>query len=195
MRNRHNHLDTEELEKYSMVATAIEDVAPVEEHLLICEYCQHRVQETERYLVALRIAAQQTRRDERVGARGRGWTLPAWSFARVAVAACCLLMVGVALRLQPPGPSVAVSLEALRGDGAHAPADRRLVLHPDLVGLPDSPSYRLEIVDRTGRPVRQGKVSKDQTSMEVPGLRAGPYFVRIYRPEGDLLREYSLEVR
>src|SRR5450631_2061581 len=117
MRNCHIHLDTEELEKYSMVATAIEDVAPVEEHLLICEYCQDRVQETEEYLVALRIAAQQMRRDERVGTRGRGWTLPAWSFAWVAAAACCLLMVGAALRLQPPGPSVAVSLEALRGDG------------------------------------------------------------------------------
>jgi hypothetical protein len=196
MRDRYHHLDLEELEKYLKGAEAIEDVVPVEEHLLICEYCQNRIQETEEYLVALRLAAHQVRRDERVGTQSRGWKLPTWSFAWVATAAaCCLLLVGAALRWQPPLPSVAVSLEALRGDGTHAPAGRKLVLHPDLVGLPDSPSYRLEVVDRTGRPLRQGTVSKNQTSMNLPALSAGPYFVRVYRPEGDLLREYSLEVR
>ena len=112
--------------------------------------------------------------------------------------ACGLLLVVVALRLvRPPGPVVAVSLTALRSNGAGtgAPAGRELMLHPDLTGLAESSSYRLEIVDQTGRAVRQGTLGRTQAGVAVPGLGAGQYFVRVYLPAGELLREYGLQIQ
>src|ERR1035438_8886852 len=125
------------------------------------------------------------------------WRFPAW-FPALAVAACCLLLVVVTLRfVQSPGPVVAVSLSALRGNGAgsRAPTGRELMLRPDLTGLAEISSYRLEIVDQTGHPVRHAALARGQDEIKVPGLRAGLYFVRVYGPAGDVLREYGLEIR
>ena len=120
------------------------------------------------------------RRDEKA-AKGREWRIPAWFPALV----------------RPPGPVVAVSLTALRssGAGSSAPAGRELMLHPDLTGLAEVSSYRLEIVDQTGRKVRQGTLARAPGGSQVPGLPAGLYFVRVYLPAGELLREYGLEIR
>jgi hypothetical protein len=109
-----------------------------------------------------------------------------------------MLLVVATLRLaQPPGPVVGVSLTALRGNGAgsSAPAGRELMLHPDLTGLAEDSSYRLEIVDRTGHTVRQGTLARAQNGIKVPGLSAGLYFVRVYLPAGKLLREYGLQIQ
>lgn len=175
---------------------AREDAALLEEHLLTCEGCQERLRETDDYLLAMGTASQQWRRDEKA-AKGRQWRFPAW-FPALAVAACCLLLVVVTLRfVQSPGPVVAVSLSALRGNGAgsRAPAGRELMLRPDLTGLAEISSYRLEIVDQTGHPVRHAALARGQDEIKVPGLRAGLYFVRVYVPAGDVLREYGLEIR
>jgi hypothetical protein len=92
---------------------------------------------------------------------------------------------------------VAVSLTALRNNGAGigAPEGRELMLQPDLTGLPESSSYRLEIVDQLGHMVRQGKIGRSQSGTRVPGLGAGLYFVRVYLPAGALLREYGLQIQ
>ena len=92
---------------------------------------------------------------------------------------------------------MAVSLTALRSDGAgnSAPSGRELMLHPDLTGLAEDSSYRLEIVDQTGHMVRQGKLTRAQNGIQVRGLDAGLYFVRVYLPAGELLREYGLQIQ
>jgi hypothetical protein len=69
------------------------------------------------------------------------------------------------------------------------------MLHPDLTGLAEDSSYRLEIVDQTGQTVRQGKLTRAQNGIQVRGLGAGLYFVRVYLPAGELLREYGLRIR
>jgi hypothetical protein len=69
------------------------------------------------------------------------------------------------------------------------------MLHPDLTGLAEASSYRLEIVDLTGRPVRQGTLARAQKAVKVPGLAAGLYFVRVYPPSGELQREYGLQIQ
>ncbi|MGD0774161.1 MAG: hypothetical protein ABSC05_15195 [Candidatus Solibacter sp.] len=178
-----------------MGTSALEDAALLEEHLLTCEDCQERLRETDEYVLAMRSASQQRRRDE-TAAKSRKWRFPTW-FPALAAAACCLLLVG-ALRFLPScEPVVAVSLTALRSNGAgsNAPAGRDLLLRPDLTGLGETSPYRLEIVDQTGRPVRQGTLAQGQNGLKVPGLGAGQYFVRVYRPAGGLLREYGLEIR
>jgi hypothetical protein len=195
MRDSDRHLDAEHLERYSLGTSALEDGALLEEHLLACEECQDRLLKTDEYVLAMQMASKQRRRDEKT-AMGRQWRFPAW-FPALAAAACCLLLVVVTLRfVHSPGPVVAVSLTALRGNGAgsNAPAGRDLVLRPDLTGLAETSSYRLEIVDQTGRPVQRGTLARGQDGFKIPGLRAGLYFVRVYR-EGDLLREYGLEIQ
>jgi hypothetical protein len=195
-----HHLGAEDLEKYSMGTSSPEETARVEEHLLVCEGCQDRLRENDEYLLAVRMASQQTRRDEK-SAKPRNWRFPAWFpswLPALAAVACALLVVAVlTLRSGRPGPAVAVSLTALRSDGAgiSAPSGRELLLRPDLTGLAESSSYRLEIVDQTGHPVRQGKIERSQKGIQIPGLGAGLYFVRVYLPAGEFLREYGLEVR
>jgi hypothetical protein len=189
-------MDAEDLERYSMGTSSAEETALIEEHLLICEGCQDRLRETDDYLLAMRRASQQQRRGAR-GAGGRAWRFPTW-FPALAAVACGLLLVVVTLRfVRSPGPSVAVSLTVLRGngDGNSAPAGRELLLHPDLTGLAEDSSYRLEIVDLTGRLVRQGTLARAQKAVTVPGLGAGLYFVRVYLPAGELLREYGLRIQ
>lgn len=196
MRDSHYHLDAEDLETYSMGTGAREDAALLEEHLLTCETCQDSLRETDDYLLAMRTASQQCRRDEKA-AKGREWRFPAW-FPALAAVACCLLLVVVTLRFLPsPAPVAAVFLSALRGNGAasSAPAGRELLLRPDLTGLAEISSYRLEIVGQSGHPLRHGTLARGQNGFKVPGLGAGSYFVRLYRPAGDLLREYALEIR
>lgn len=173
-----------------------EESALVEEHLLTCEECQGRLRETDNYLLAMRRASQQHRLDAR-SEKPREWRLPAW-FPVFAAVACSLLVGVVTLRsVRTSGPAVAVSLTALRGDGSGmgAPAGRELMLHPDLTGLPESSSYRLEIVDQSGHMVRQGKIGVSQSGIRVPALHAGLYFVRVYLPAGALLREYGLQIQ
>ncbi len=179
-----------------MGSSSQEEIALIEEHLLICEGCQDRLRESDDYVLAMRGASEQSRRYER-SSKGREWRFPAWFPALTAVA-CCLLLAVIAFRfVRPPGPAVAISLSALRSNGAGiaAPSGRELILHPDLTGLAENPTYRLEIVDGTGRPVRQGTLVRVHNEIKVPGLGAGLYFVRVYLPAGELLREYGLEIQ
>lgn len=195
MREIHRHLDTETLEQYSMGKSSVEMTTLIEEHLLTCGECQGKLRETEEYLLAMRTASEQLRRDAR-GAKGREWRIPAWF--TVLAAAGVMLLVAATLRLvRPAGPVVGVSLTALRGNGAgsSAPAGRELLLHPDLTGLAEVSTYRLEIVDQTGHTVRQATFARARNGVKVLGLNAGLYFVRVYLPAGDLLREYGLQVQ
>jgi hypothetical protein len=196
MKEIYHHVDAEDLEKYSIGTSSPAESAQIEEHLLTCECCQDRLRETDDYVRAVEMASQQLRRAEKVTER-RAWRFPAWFPPLVAVA-CGLLLVVAALRLvRPPGPVVAVALSAQRsnGGGTGAAAGQRLVLHPDLNGLAESSSYRLEIVDQTGRAVWQGMLGRTRAGVATPGFGAGQYFVRVYLPAGELLREYGLRIQ
>jgi hypothetical protein len=69
------------------------------------------------------------------------------------------------------------------------------MLHPDLTGLAEAPSYRLEIVDQNGRPAQQATLTRVQNGVKIPRMGAGLYFVRVYLPGGELLREYGLQIQ
>jgi hypothetical protein len=196
MSEMHCHVDAEDLERYSMGASPLETTPFIEEHLLTCDSCRNRLRETDVYLLAMRTSSEQVRRDEKAAKR-REWRIPAW-FPIMATVACGIMLVVVTPRfIRSPGPAVAVSLTALRSDGAgnSAPAARELVLRPDLTGLAEDSSYRLEIVNQTGHTVRQGTLTRAQNEIQVRGLGAGLYFVRVYLPAGELLREYGLRIQ
>ena len=194
-----SHIDEEEIERYSMGAMPEEAVAPFEEHLLICEACQHRLAQTDLYVSAMRQAsARLLTASVRPG-------FPWWGFPRLvpAFTGLAVVMVAAGLWLGRPGVNeahpFAVDLAATRGAAfeAKAPAGRVLLLRLDLANLPASPGYRLEMVDRSGNRVWQATVTArgSKADFKVPGTQPGVYFVRIYRPPAELLREYGLEVQ
>lgn len=193
-----SHIGEDDLESYSKRALSEETEARVERHLLICGTCRERLVEAEEYMAAIKDAARQLPRLERVS-EGRRWNFPRLipAFAALAVLAIAAVMLPLARRGAPaPFP---VNLQSMRGPASQttAPSRRPLLLELDLTGLAASPSYRIEMVDRMGDRVWQGAFhSRDATaSVAVPPQERGMYFVRVALPSGETLREYGLEVR
>ena len=192
------HMDEEEIERYSMGAMSEGAIALFEEHLLMCESCQCRLAETDVYVSAMREASVRLR----TGPLKRG--LPWLRFPRLApvLAGMGVAIAGAGLWLSRvdmgEAHPFAVDLEATRGAAieAKAPAGRWLLLRLDLANLPASPGYRLEMVDRSGSRVWQATVPArgSKADFKVPRTQPGVYFVRVYQPAGQLLREYGVEV-
>ena len=189
MRESYRHMDADELERYSLGNGSPEETAGLEEHLLVCEQCRAKVDETDRFAHGMKNAAAEL---EQHGAR------PRWNLIPILAAAACLLVAAtIALRWQGDyAPAVAVNLAVTRGDSSTTvPRGRTLRLRPDLTGLPQLDSYLLEMVDHMGQRMWRGALTSSQAAVTVPGQAAGTYFVRVYTPSGELLREYALGVR
>jgi hypothetical protein len=191
-------IDEEEIERYSMGAMPEGAIAPFEEHLLICESCQLRLAQTDVYVSAMRQASARLRTEPLK--RGLPWLrlprlVPVLAGMAVAIVAAGLWIGRLDMGEAYP---FAVDLAATRGAAmeAKAPAGRWLLLRLDLANLPASSRYRLEMVDRFGTRVWQATVpARGSTAeFEVPRTQPGVYFVRVYRPPGELLREYGFEV-
>jgi anti-sigma factor RsiW len=191
------HIEEDDLERYSMGAMSEEEAAPFEEHLLICEACRCQLETCDEYIVAVKSATAELSRSAAVPKA----TAPA-SGSRTFRASWVLALASVALAfvlaregnfLHAPAPRE-ITLLAMRGalPGAQAKAGERLALSPDLTGLPALPSYRMEVVDAIGRPVARAEWK--HSPLITPRLAAGMYFVRISSPAGELLREYGLAV-
>jgi hypothetical protein len=181
------HLDEEVAEKYSLGTISDSEIPCIEEHLLICESCQHLVAQHDSFIAAIRAGAAQLRVEDEHAAR-RVIRL------RVALAVVALVFVAVLgqnLTRKKPAP-IAVALTVMRGTGVEvkAPSGVPLALQPDVTGLPSYPSYRLEMVDRSGKNVWKGAFPGGAVPSPAPGI----YFIRIASPAGELLREYALEV-
>lgn len=190
------HVPDEELERYSLAGAAGEEFARLEEHLLICDACRAKLEEYDLIAHSMAGAAAQWR-SEHSRSEPKGWSLPR---LLLPLAAVLLLVLGALWIINHAGlenhaPAVAIALRTTRGAApdARAPALRPLDLQPDLTGVPPFPHYDLQLVDQVG-----GKVARAQTDgrspTRIPGLQSGMYFVRLYSPAGDLLREYALSV-
>ena len=192
------HANEEEIERYSMGAMPEEATAPFEEHLLICQPCQLLLEQTDVYVSAMRQASARLR-TEPLKRR-----LPWLRFPRLVPALAGLAVAVVAAGLWIGRPDLgqahpfAVDLVATRGAAieAKAPAGRWLLLRLDLANLPASSWYRLEMVDGAGNRVWQATVPAQgsKEGFKAPGTQPGIYFVRVYWPPGQLLREYGFEV-
>jgi hypothetical protein len=192
------HIDEEELERYSMGAIPEAAIAPFEEHLLICEPCQLRLAQSDAYVSAMRQSSARLRAEPLK--RGLSWL----RFPRLvpALAGMAVVLVAAGLWLSRVDMGAAhpfvIDLEATRGAAleAKAPAGKWLLLRLDLSNLPASSLYRVEIVDRFGSRVWQATVPAhgSKAGFKVPATQPGIYFVRVYRPPGELLREYGFEV-
>jgi hypothetical protein len=191
-----HHVSEEDLERYSMNRLAERELAEVEEHLLVCGECRGRLEESDRYVRAMRAAAAQARAAE----RDAGRPLAAWRRPAIWLAvAAALLIVAVIQARREDGPPLAVVLHASRGPAqvySVAPAGKRLVLELDLADVASFPSYRVEVVDSTGARLWDGPaaIRGGFASVQMPlRLAKGAYYVRLYSPAQELLREYGLD--
>lgn len=210
------HVDEEALERYTLGHLAEADIERIEQHLLICETCQHRVEEADQYVRSMRAAARRVERNpplwdravaaaRTLWAHRRSWKLPlpAWNrpvlTGMTAIAACAVLLITALPDRHTPYQEVRLT-RAVRGAEpgvANAEAGQALRVSADLTGLPVLGSYRMELADAEGRIVWQGVAAPRDSSATVeidkkPG--SGRYWVRIYDPAGDLLREFGLRL-
>lgn len=197
-----SHLEETELEQYSMGTLSEANLEAFEEHLLACSFCQDQLLEMEAYVNAMRSASPKLRKARRpFWATWFQWPRPSW------VVAFAIGLVGlVAVRVWIVAPSAptqmaSVVLHSSRGiEGlaiAKAPAGKLLSLSMDLTELPAFPSYRIEIVAATGKPMWEIVTHPDGRSLTQAtnkSLAAGQYYVRLYSPAGALLREFSLGI-
>lgn len=189
-----NHVEETTLERYSMGSLEEKALAELEQHLLLCETCRGRVTAADAYIFAMKWAARRL---------PAPIEQPSWNFRLLqAFAVYALLIMTAVGRFAPSDRNhapAAIALLAMRGtdSSAHGPSGRVLVLQPDLNGLVDAPSYRLELVNAFGAPIWRGTLSGRAKSAAaiVPPRSPGVYFVHLSLPSGQLLREYSLELR
>jgi len=202
--DRESHASEETLESYAMGLLDGPALARVEEHLLVCAHCQEQLKEADIYVAAMRTAAAGLELEDE--ARKDGWARvsEAFTFRRMgwAMAVAALLVLGVALRLSwlsaPSVQPLALVLETNRGSELQrAPAGRPLMLSLDATGLPVLPSYDVETVDARGAVQAQFHAVTGQSGIKIQlagGLSRGTYFVRVYSPTRELLREYGVQV-
>jgi hypothetical protein len=194
---RDRHADDEELERYSLGDEAEEECAWVEEHLLVCAACRQRLEAHEVYVRSMGLAAAEWRADHVPVARRRWFfprLVPLMAAALICLATAAMLWLG-RNSFRNAQPAFAVTLNTTRGmaAGARAPARRPLDLKPDFTGLAAFPHYDLRVVDHLGSQVAQVEATPS-AGTRIRGLAPGAFFVRIYSPAGELLREYALVV-
>jgi hypothetical protein len=189
------HLEENVVESYAMGSLRGDSAAQVEMHLMGCETCRDRVSAADAYVHAMKTAAP------RLPAESK-WSHFTFRILFPAMALGALLITAVAIRLAPLGrnqPAVTIQLLATRGTDAQArgPARRVLLLQPDLSGLPASQAFRIEMVNNFGLIVWRGTLAAQPqpAGSLVPAQPRGVYFVRVFMPSGELLREYALDLR
>ncbi len=194
-----HHLDDEEIERYSLDSVSEDESARFEEHLLVCESCQQRLSECDEYVHAMRDAAAAIRRQPEAPRQLVLFPARVASIAAAAVLAVLLAIVGGRIAVRGPSSApVAVALKATRGAAMRvtAPPGRSLALALDLEGLPEYSTYGISAVDGFGALMWRGVAQRNnlQASATLAATPAGTYFIRLYTPSGELLREYGLVI-
>ncbi len=199
--NEMGHISEELLEGYSMQQLSEAQVAPIEEHLLVCSWCQQHLNEVDEYIAAAKIAARQITeekaaiRDLRVTPRRPSqWALPLTGGTLVTA-----LLVLMYFGRPHATPQFEVTLLATRGVStvAVAPAHTALTVQAGAPDIPAGSQVRLELADSRGKIVWQGtgETERGQITVQVkPPLDAGLYWFRVYE-SGRLRQEYGLQIK
>lgn len=201
------HPDDEQLEAYALGRLPSAALDLMEEHLLICQDCQEKVELIDDLKRALsRVVSKDYR-----PSRWRTWrglfTSPGWRLRMIPLAGTLAVAAAVGFTALSPrpvaqGPRAEAALGAMRDGGSVTvvPAGRELGLQLDVRGL-DLETYRVAVVDSAGRSVwTEAGVGVSGETDTIPvglttGLRAGIYYVRLLRASNQLAREYQLEAR
>jgi hypothetical protein len=193
------HTNEELLDQYALGILPEEHLAGVEEHLLICEACQSRLDVSDEFTMLFRAAAVQP--DAR---SQRSWRLfwnhpvASWTGAAVAILAILFLVVGPFRK--PPAPPAMVFMQSLRGPDAPAQvtAGRPALLVFDIVPTAGVNDYEARIVNPVGIEILAAKVFfKDgRLAVLVSRVPPGSYWVRVSKTDTrEPIAEYGLRAR
>lgn len=188
------HVADDVLEMYLMKNLPEDDIASVEEHLLVCSTCQDQVEETETFIHAAKVALLDRGRKP----AGRALHVRRWMGAPVFAAVLVAIAAGLLIPWQQPPagpPLLEAHLFAMRGAPvAHLRARGGLILNLDATELPAG-EYTAHVVDSGGRDVWTcAGVSGNPLRVTVSRpLPPGQYWVRVLQG-GELKREYGLKL-
>jgi hypothetical protein len=202
--NRMSHPEEAQLERYAMGRLNEPELSAVEEHLLICEPCQDRLDEATAYISVVREAAANVAAEPEAAEAGwRKWLR--WELLPLPMPAMAgaMAMLAIALLWQPwrtPGVMEwrTVELETMRGGGSEAVGVEGfgLAMRLEVSGL-DVTGATGQIVGANGGLVAEAPVLMVAGKAELrhaAGLAAGRYWVRL-KKNGETVREYALTVR
>jgi hypothetical protein len=195
-----HHISEELLEYYSLQQLSEDRLAPLEEHLLVCESCQKRLTQVDNYVAAMKIAAREITADSpprapRVPRRPLQWAL---SLSGGVVLATLLVFAFVGRPVSTLESEV--TLTATRGGTpgslTQVPAHAVLLVKADIADDAAGP-LDLELVSEQGKTLWHGTAEARQGQIAARVSRpldAGLYWFRVYE-KGQLLREYGLQVK
>lgn len=197
------------MEAYLLNSMDESELAAVEEHLLYCAGCQDRCDGMDRYLRAMKTAAERVEKDSiKVNPISARWNwIPSWFNAPMPVWVVSFTLLAILLTLgvrtyrgteTHAKSAVDVELMAIRGTlSSKVPAGHALHLILDNRDLPEVPAYPIEIVDLTGSRVWTGTGTWSATAItaNVPiPFSPGTYYIRLLKNGDENLREFQLVV-
>jgi hypothetical protein len=203
----HSHPTEVTWEEYAFGRLSEKKIPPLEEHLLACELCQASLEELTQYIQLMKAGLVNGKVGplDRLAGTGRflGSVLARLRGVMCAAAlAAGSMSLWIALRAAPPAATTPVTAQVMltafqRGDVdmTRAPAGRPLGLHISTGDVPAAPEYRLVVVTASGKQVWNSvpDVSSGSLSVHLPrGLAAGPYWVRLYTRQAEILGEFGL---
>jgi hypothetical protein len=202
------HPSEDVLERFLLHQCAEEELENLETHVIGCESCVTRLEQLEIEVAAMKTALQELRIEaaarevaKRDRARSRWFSMPALSFA--GGLAAIALAVGIAPQLLHHAAATDVNLIAYRGsENPTVPLGRPLNLHLNAADLNEG-RVTVEVVDQSGKRVWEGssEVKHAEVNLATPAVQqTGSFFIRVYEPagsnpEGDLLREFPVQVK
>jgi hypothetical protein len=203
MGNPTDHAPEETLEKFAMGKLSESEVAPLEEHLLVCHACQDRLEQMDNFVHTAKTATAklELQHEPSFGERLRALVaVPHRGVWAMGLAAVCVALIVVPSRTPV---SQSVELSASRGADTASPQIKGgspVTLSLDVTEVPASPVYTVELVNSSGGLIWEGKIepSGNRLTAAVPEqLSSGRYWVRLYGNslKTDLLREYPLSVK
>lgn len=207
MSSKHGgHISDDALERYAYGRLPDELITPLEEHLLICEACQARLEQLEQFIHIGMVAAQEVRSEQTARrSRARSWwdswlsPVPkqvwAGAFAAVVLAAVIIPFTGFA-----PGSVDEAQLVASR-DSGDLPRVRagNVAVKIDTAELNRGSAYLVQLVDLTGKEIWKGSLQATGGPVRVAvgeRLSRDQYLIRLYE-NGDPapIKEYGLMVK
>jgi len=191
------HESDDRLELYALGRLSDSDLIGIEEHLMVCDSCRDRLDETADLAFAIREGLRNNPVPDRTGrARWFQWLNPRPQFALAGVLALAILAVVFTWNgNEHLAPVATLQLTAMRGAGV--PAVRRARELDITFGDADAASG-IEVVNGSGATVWSGAPAISGGSVVAKVVKAfsqGEYFVRIYDSPGHMLHEYGFSVK
>ena len=198
------HLSEDQLEQYVQGRLASSETVRIEEHLMMCAVCQEKLEDTEDATLGMREALMSQSEPAAARAETAGWLAgllnvlrrPGFSMA-LGFAALILVIAMFSNRGTTFVPSASLVLTAVRGEMPETEPAREFQLT-----LTDTPTeggpFRVEVVNALGTSVWSGLAVSSAAGIRVTEPRrldVGDYFVRLYSPDGKVLREYGFRVK